>query len=47
MCPVCVAKAAVLVAGAGSTGGAVAFYLRKLRIALRSDRKETWYDDQR
>jgi hypothetical protein len=31
MCPACIASAAVMVAGAGSTGGILAAYLGKFR----------------
>ena len=31
MCPVCVASTAVVVAGAGSTGGILAVYIGKFR----------------
>jgi hypothetical protein len=36
MCPVCVASAAVLAAGAGSTGGILAVYLGKLKEVFRT-----------
>lgn len=35
MCPVCIASTAVMVAGAGSTGGILAACLGKLRKVLR------------
>ena len=31
MCPACIASAAVMAAGAGSTGGILAVYIGKLR----------------
>ncbi|MGB7438439.1 MAG: hypothetical protein WBR26_15915 [Candidatus Acidiferrum sp.] len=31
MCPVCIASAAAMVAGAGSTGGILAVYIGKIR----------------
>jgi hypothetical protein len=34
MCPVCIASAAVMAAGAGSTGGILAVYLGKFRKFL-------------
>ena len=37
MCPACVANAAVMVAGAGSTGGLVALCIRKIRRIFRTN----------
>jgi len=36
MCPVCIANAAVMVAGVGSTGGFLAVCIGKLREFLRA-----------
>ena len=38
MCPVCIASTAVMVAGAGSTGGILAVCIGKFRKFLRSNR---------
>ena len=38
MCPACFASAAVVVAGAGSTGGILAVCIRKLRKFFRANR---------
>jgi hypothetical protein len=38
MCPVCIANAAVMVAGAGSTGGILAVCIGKFRKVFRLDR---------
>ena len=37
MCPVCIANAAVMVAGAGSTGGIVAVCIGKLGKVFRAN----------
>ena len=37
MCPACIASAAVMVAGAGSTGGIVAVYIAKIRNLFRAN----------
>jgi hypothetical protein len=37
MCPVCIASTAVMVAGAGSTGGILAAYMGKLRKFFRAN----------
>jgi hypothetical protein len=37
MCPVCIASAAVLAAGAGSTGGVLAVCIGKFRIFFRAN----------
>jgi hypothetical protein len=39
MCPACIASAAALVAGAGSTGGILAVCIGKFRRYLRSNRR--------
>jgi hypothetical protein len=36
MCPVCIASAAVMAAGAGSTGGILAVCIGKFRTFLRA-----------
>jgi hypothetical protein len=36
MCPACIASAAVMAAGAGSTGGILAVYIGKLRNFFRA-----------
>jgi hypothetical protein len=38
MCPVCVASTAVMVAGAGSTGGILAVCLSKFRRVFKANR---------
>jgi len=38
MCPACIASTAVLVAGAGSTGGILAVCIGKFRKFLRTNR---------
>jgi hypothetical protein len=38
MCPVCVANAAALVAGAGSTGGVLAVCIDKLKKFVKTNR---------
>jgi hypothetical protein len=38
MCPVCIASTAVMVAGAGSTGGILAVCIGKFRQFFRSNR---------
>jgi len=38
MCPACIASAAVMVAGAGSTGGVLAVCIAKFRKFFRADR---------
>jgi hypothetical protein len=38
MCPACIASTAVMVAGAGSTGGILAVWLGKFRKLFRSNR---------
>ena len=38
MCPACIASAAVMVAGAGSTGGILALCIGKFRKLFRADR---------
>ena len=38
MCPVCIASTAVMVAGAGSTGGILAACIGKFRKFSRADR---------
>ncbi len=38
MCPVCIASTAVIVAGAGSTGGILAVFISKLRKFFRPNR---------
>jgi hypothetical protein len=38
MCPACIASAAVMVAGAGSTGGILAVCIAKFRKFFRADR---------
>jgi hypothetical protein len=38
MCPACIASAAVLVAGGGSTGGILAVCVGKFRKFFRKDR---------
>jgi len=40
MCPVCIANAAVVVAGAGSTGGVLAVCLGKLRNVFQKAKEE-------
>jgi hypothetical protein len=37
MCPVCIANAAVMAAGAGSTGGILAVCIAKFRKIFRSN----------
>ena len=37
MCPVCIASTAVMVAGAGSTGGILAVCIGKFRKVFRAD----------
>jgi hypothetical protein len=36
MCPACIASTAVMVAGAGSTGGILAMCIGKFRIVFRA-----------
>jgi len=36
MCPVCIASAAAMAAGAGSTGGILAVYISKFRRFFRA-----------
>jgi hypothetical protein len=36
MCPVCIASAAAMAAGAGSTGGILAVYIEKFRRVFRA-----------
>ena len=36
MCPACIASTAVMVAGAGSTGGILAMYIGKFRKVFRA-----------
>jgi hypothetical protein len=38
MCPVCIANTAVMVAGAGSTGGILALCIGKFRKFFRANR---------
>jgi hypothetical protein len=38
MCPVCIASTAVMIAGAGSTGGILAACIGKFRKLFRADR---------
>ena len=38
MCPACIASTAVMVAGAGSTGGALAVCVSKFRRAFKTNR---------
>ena len=38
MCPTCIASTAVMVAGAGSTGGILAAYIGKFRKLFRANR---------
>ena len=38
MCPVCIASTAVMVAGAGSTGGVLAVCIGKFRKFFKSNR---------
>jgi hypothetical protein len=38
MCPVCIANAAIMVAGAGSTGGVLAVFAGKLRKFFAANR---------
>lgn len=38
MCPVCIASTAVMVAGAGSTGGILAVCIGKFRKCFRANR---------
>ena len=38
MCPACIVSTAVMVAGAGSTGGILALWIGKLRKAFRANR---------
>jgi hypothetical protein len=38
MCPVCIANTAVMVAGAGSTGGILAVCIAKFRNFFRANR---------
>jgi hypothetical protein len=38
MCPTCIASTAVMVAGAGSTGGILALCIGKLRKLFRANR---------
>ena len=38
MCPACIASAAVMVAGAGSTGGILALCIGKFRKLFRANR---------
>ena len=38
MCPACIASTAVLVAGAGSTGGILAMGIAKLKAFVRASR---------
>ena len=42
MCPVCIASTAVMVAGAGSTGGILAVCIGKLRKFFRANRLGTF-----
>jgi hypothetical protein len=37
MCPVCIASAAVMAAGAGSTGGILTVYIGKFRKFFRAN----------
>jgi hypothetical protein len=37
MCPVCIASAAVMAAGAGSTGGVLAVYIGKFKKFFRAN----------
>jgi hypothetical protein len=37
MCPVCIVSAAMMAAGAGSTGGILAVYIDKLRKFFRAN----------
>ena len=39
MCPVCIASTAVMVAGAGSTGGILAVCIGKFRKFFRANRR--------
>jgi ketopantoate reductase len=38
MCPACIASAAIMVAGAGSTGGVLAMCIAKFRRVFKADR---------
>jgi hypothetical protein len=38
MCPACIASTAVMVAGAGSAGGILAFFIGKFRQFFRASR---------
>jgi hypothetical protein len=38
MCPVCIANAAAMVAGAGSTGGVLAMFIGKLKRFFKLNR---------
>ncbi len=38
MCPVCIANAAAMVAGAGSTGGVLAVFIGKLKRFFTANR---------
>ena len=40
MCPVCIASTAVMVAGAGSTGGILAVCIGKFREAFRRKKEK-------
>jgi hypothetical protein len=37
MCPACIASAAVMTAGAGSTGGILAVYISKFKKVFRAN----------
>ena len=39
MCPVCVANAAAMVSGAGSTGGVLAVYIGKFKKFFATNRR--------
>jgi hypothetical protein len=40
MCPICIANAAVMVAGAGSTGGILAVCIGKLRKVVQKAKEK-------
>jgi hypothetical protein len=42
MCPVCIASAAAMAAGAGSTGGMLAICIAKLRKKFRKEFRKTF-----
>jgi hypothetical protein len=46
MCPACITTTAVMVAGAGSTGGILAVWIGKFRNVLRVNRFELFQKTQ-